>query len=219
MSPSSRIVALVLAAGRSSRLGGFKPLAPLGSSTFIEEAVACFRKAGVQDVRVVVGRPPRELTAILERLGARSIENHDPDRGMFSSVLAGFESLEPDVAAFFLLPADMPLVRPQTIGALLDGFEEDHPAIVHPRFNGKRGHPPLIPVSCLNKDLPPDFPGGLRALLAAHDNHAVDVDVVDEAIHLDCDTPSDYLRIVERWKRNAIDDPAGRTDRLYGSNP
>jgi molybdenum cofactor cytidylyltransferase len=200
----SRIVALILAAGRSSRFGAFKPLAPLGSSTLIGESVARFHMAGVLDVRVVVGHRFLELIPVVERLGARWVVNPDPDRGMFSSVLAGVESFEPEVRAFFLLPVDIPLVKPRTIRTLLDAYCDENPRVIYPRFNGERGHPPLIPASCLRGELPPDFPGGLRAFLSRHDEAAEDVDVVDESILLDCDTVSDYRMIVRRSSEASI---------------
>lgn len=204
MSRASGILALILAAGQSSRMERFKPLAPLGHSTFIEECIGAFRMAGVQDVRVAVGHRARELTPVVERMGARPIQNPDPGRGMFSSVLAGVASFEPEVRAFFLLPADMPLIRPRTIRTLLETYGDGPERIIHPRFLGKRGHPPLIPVAFIPKDLSSDFPGGMRSLLKMRETDAVDVDVADEGILVDCDTLSDYERVLRRWLQAGI---------------
>src|SRR5208283_534457 len=134
-----RIVALVLAAGYSSRMGSFKPLAPLGTSTLIEEAVTLFLRAGIADVRVVVGHRADELTPVLDLLGVKWILNAEYDRGMFSSVLAGLKSFEPNVDAFFLLPCDIALVNTETIRALLGVYNRDDPKIIYPRFDGQRG--------------------------------------------------------------------------------
>lgn len=199
-----RIVALVLAAGYSSRMGCFKPLAPLGTSTLIEVAVTRFLRAGIEDVRVVVGHRADELTPVLDHLGIKWIFNVQYDRGMFSSVLAGLKSFEPDVDAFFLLPCDIPLVNSETIRALLSVYNLDGPKIIYPRFNGERGHPPLIPAAYLNEDLSPDYPGGLPAFLGSYEPNAVDVDVADQNILLDCDTPSDYRILVESRLREGI---------------
>ncbi len=204
MNEGLRTVALVLAAGRSSRMGIFKPLAPLGESTFVEEVVGRFFRAGIEDVRVVVGHGAEALAPVLDRLGVRQIFNADHERGMFSSVAAGVRSLEADVDWCFILPVDIPLVRPETIRALLDARDPEDPKIVYPRFDGRRGHPPLIPVAFFRQGFPADHPGGLRALLAGWDHRAVDVDVVDEKIHLDCDTPSNYSALVELRSREGI---------------
>ncbi len=204
MAEMSRIAALILAAGSSSRMGSFKPLLPLGRSTCIEEAIARFRRAGIADVRVVIGHRSEELKPVLERIGVRWVFNPEHEKGMFSSVLAGVRSFESSVEAFFLLPADIPLVSPRTVRALLEACEAHGPGIVYPRFEGKRGHPPLIPASFLEGELPADVPGGLRAVLARHEEAAVDVDVIDEAVLLDCDTPEDYRSLERRWAAEGI---------------
>jgi alpha-ribazole phosphatase len=204
MQKSCRIAALVLAAGYSSRMGSFKPLASLGASTLIEEAVARFLRAGIEDVRVVVGHRADELKPVLDRLGIRWIFNADYHQGMFSSVLAGVKGLEPDVEAFFLLPGDIALVHPETIRALFDAYDPGDPKIIYPRFDGRRGHPPLVPAACLRQDLSSEYQGGLRALLGRYEHSAVDIDVVDENILLDCNTPMDYLLLVERRSREGV---------------
>jgi CTP:molybdopterin cytidylyltransferase MocA len=199
-----RIVTLVLAAGYSSRMGCFKPLAPLGTSTLIEECVTRFLRAGIVDVRVVVGHRADELTPLLDRLGVRWIFNADYDQGMFSSILAGVRSFEADVDCFFLHPGDIALVNPDTIRALLNACNPDDPKIVYPRFNGQRGHPPLIPSAYLKEDLSPDYPGGLQALVGRYEHSAMDIEVMDENILLDCDTPSDYLALIKRWSMEGL---------------
>lgn len=204
MTPPGHIVALVVAAGSSSRLGRLKPLTPLGSSTFITEIAGCFHQAGIRDIRVVIGDRSEEIIPVLERLEVQWIVNTAPDRGMFSSVLTGLESIPSDAQAFFLMPSDIPLVKPQTIEALLGAHVEHSAKIIYPRFNGERGHPPLIPTSRLSRDVSPDYPGGMRAILARHEADALDVDVVDEGILIDCDTPSDYRRILRRWMQSGI---------------
>lgn len=179
----------------------FKPLLPLGPSTLLEEAIARFYKAGVRDVRVVTGKQALELRPVVERAGARSIFNPHFERGMFSSIQAGIQSLEDDVTSFFLLPVDIPLVRPRTIRTLLEAFNPTEPRILYPRFNGERGHPPLIPRTLIADSVSHDCVGGMRGILDRFENLAIDVDVPDEGILLDCDTPADYRILVDRWAR------------------
>ena len=203
MNYSGNIAALILAAGYSSRLGAWKPLQPLGPSTFIEEAVRRFRAAGVEDIRVVTGHRAEELVLVLEQLGVREIFNPDYHQGMFASVGAGVRSLEPGIAAFFLLPVDIPLVKPRTISGLLHAYRQGGVGIIYPRFQGRRGHPPLISTACV-ADLPPACEGGLRAFLSRYENEALDLEVLDEAVLLDCDTPEDYRRLLVYGSREGI---------------
>ncbi len=194
MTQSGAIPSLILAAGYSLRMGTLKPLLPLGGSTFIEEAVKRFRAAGIQDIRVVVGYKADEITPILDKLGVRSIFNPEFDKGMLSSLLAGLRSFDSDTEAFFLLPSDVPLVKPATIRALIHAYRRDGARIIYPRFQGLRGHPPLIPTACV-ADLPADYGGGLRVFLSRYDRQAIDLDVVDESVLMDCDTPEDYRKL------------------------
>ena len=195
MNPSGGIAALILAAGNSSRLGTFKPLLPLGRTTIIEEAVQRFQATGVDDIRVVTGHRAEELAPALQKLGVKAIFNPDYDQGMLASVRAGVRSLEPGIAAFFLLPVDIPLVKPRTLTDLLQAYRQGGARIIYPCFQGLRGHPPLISAACV-ADLPPDWEGGLRAYLSRYDHEALDLEVMDEAVLLDCDTPEDYRRLL-----------------------
>lgn len=203
MSAEAGIAALILAAGYSSRLGAWKPLQPLGPSTFLEEAVRRFRIAGVEDIRVVTGHRAGELEPILQKLGVRGVFNPDYHQGMFRSIRAGVDSLEPGITAFFLLPVDIPLVKPRTIRTLLHTYRQSNARIIYPLFQGQRGHPPLISSACII-DLPPECDGGLRAFLSNYDNTALNLEVIDAAVLLDCNTPEDYRRLLAYGSREGI---------------
>ena len=122
---------------------------------------------------------------------------------MFSSILAGLRSLEPDIDAFFLLPVDIPLVKPGTINALAMAYLGSGAGIVYPRFEGLRGHPPLVSRGLI-ADIPADCEGGLRAFLGRYEEQALDVDVTDQSILMDCDTHLDYLKLQAYCSREDI---------------
>lgn len=200
----SQIAGLILAAGYSSRMADFKPLLPLGGSTAIERAVGSLRDAGIRDVRVVTGWRAEALTPTLYRLGVRVVPNPDYARGMYSSVMAGVRTLGPEVGAFFLLPVDHPLVKHRTIERLIRAFQENEAEVVHPTFLGKRGHPPLISVGCLAGAPSCDPPGGLRSLLSRWEDSALNVEMADQAVHMDMDTPADYERLLAYCSREEV---------------
>ena len=201
------IAALVLAAGCSSRMGGFKPLLPLGRSTVVEEAVERIRRAGIEDVRVIAGHRADEIGPVIDRLGARKIVNTDYDSGMYPSILAGVKSLGPEIEAFFVLPVDTPLVKPATIAALAATCGNNAAGIVYPRFEGLRGHPPIISTQ-LAPNLPDHCEGGLAAFLGRHEAQAVDLDVIDQSVLMNSNTWLDYLKLKACGAREDI--PTGR---------
>ena len=196
--------ALILAAGYSHRMGQFKPLLKLGEKTMMDVVVSTFRKAGMDDIRVVVGHHKELLLPVLERLGTRVIVNDKYDDGMFSSVLAALASLESDVDAFFLLPADIPLVRPWTIKYLMDKASIHDGKILFPSFGGRRGHPPLIPSLFLDPIKSWQGAQGLKGAMAQYTDEMVLVEVADENILHDMDELGDYKTVQAKFERYHI---------------
>lgn|GEM_PF-236356 len=194
--PNSRLAALVLAAGYSSRMGDFKPLLSVGCAPALERAIDGLRAAGIADVTVVTGHRAEDLRPLLLRKAVREVFNPDFARGMFSSVTAGIRSLAPDVEACFVLPADVPLVREQTIRALAAAYHAEPAPVLYPVFQKRRGHPTLIRRDVLDAALGREPAGGLRGLLKLQAG-VRDIPVDDEAILLDMDTPEDLARLRE----------------------
>ena len=182
MRTRERIGALILAAGFSSRMGAFKPLLPIGSATVLEEAITRFQEAGIAAVKVVVGYEAERIIPILERAGIEWVLNDQYERGMLSSVLVGVRALDPELEAFFLLPADTPLVKPRTIATVLEAYRSGEARVVYPCFRDVRGHPPLLSRACIPIDLASDSPGGLRAYLSQHEQSARAIEVPDQAL-------------------------------------
>ena len=175
-----RVAAVVLAAGFSSRMGTFKPLLPLGSTTAIERVIGSLRAAGVADIVVVTGHSADEIAPVLDRLGVRRAHNAGFVDGMFSSVRTGMAglwgdgALPPDAAlpggldAFLILPVDCPLVTPSALRRLIAGFEPGGLGILYPTCLGRRGHPPLLAARYAPLLLAADAGGNLQAFLGAH---------------------------------------------------
>ncbi len=190
--------AVVLSAGFSSRMGKLKPLLPIGGKTVLERAISIFRESGVGDVVVVTGHRGDEVRSVAESAGARAVENSDYRDGMFSSVKAGLNSIDPESRAFFLMPTDMPLVRPLTVRLVSSAYLENPGKIVYPAFAFDRGHPPLIPAELKSAVLNSRKNGGLRAVLEEYEHLALDLPVPDRNILFDMNRPENYEEAVKR---------------------
>ena len=197
----TRATAIVLAAGYSSRMGEFKPLLPLGETTVLERIITLFQDAGVSDIRVVVGYRSADLLPLLRKMKVSCIVNEDFEAGMFSSVVAGVKGLQKSVDLFFILPVDIPLIRPWTIRLLFQAYQQKKGKIIHPCFQGKQGHPPLISASL--KDRITDWNGhdGLRGALAQFQADAIQIEVPDENILFDINTQDDYQQLCAKWRQ------------------
>ena len=110
---------IVLAAGFSNRMQDFKPLLEIGGQTVADRVISGFLSHNVE-VLLVTGWRREDLVTGIRHDGIRIVENPDYEAGMFSSVRAGVRHLSPHHRAFFIMPVDIPLVRPQTIGRLLE---------------------------------------------------------------------------------------------------
>jgi molybdenum cofactor cytidylyltransferase len=199
-----RRAAVILSAGYSGRLGRFKPLEMLGGQRVLERVIACYRAAGVTDIRVVTGFRSEDVRAALTGRPATVVYNPAFDTGMFSSVLAGINSLPADIGSFFIHPVDIPLVRPHSLTRLMEAFDADPPAVTYPVFDGSRGHPPLVLGRLKPAIVTHEGNGGLRTLLDRFDAGAREVPVADEGVLMDLDTPADFERLSARLAAGSI---------------
>jgi molybdenum cofactor cytidylyltransferase len=189
--------ALILAAGLSSRMKEFKPLLTLENETITDRAMRLFDQPDT-DIYLVTGWQRDKLLAGISRKSANIVENPDFASGMFSSVHSGVKQLGDKYQAFFVLPVDIPLVRPYTINLLKERFEPDK--IIYPVIDSKRGHPPLIPNSLIPEILDWKGNGGLKAILKKHEVISIDVEVPDSNILFDMDTREDYQAAQKRLR-------------------
>ncbi len=188
--------AVILSAGFSSRMKAFKPLLRIGEKTLAEHALALFNKAGIKEIVTVVGHRFEELIPFVEAASSRYVINEHYHNGMYSSVQAGAKALQHSCEGFFLLPVDIPLVRPATVRQLADAFCRNSSSMVYyPEFQSRRGHPPLINSRLIDGIISYGGQSGLRGFLRRYENQAVSVPVEDPFIRLDADTPEDILRL------------------------
>ena len=204
MDDFSDIAAIVLAGGFSKRMGRFKPLLPLGDRLNIERVVRLFQDAGVKEIRVVVGHRGNDIRRAAAPLNVDCVENPHYAEGMFTSVLAGIRALPEHCRAFFIHPADIPMVRWQTVRRLAEAGREASAVVLYPTFGGRRGHPTLIRSSLGPRILEWPGTGGLRSFLQGYENESLEFPVADEAVLIDLDTPGDYDRMLARLSRAGL---------------
>lgn len=206
------VAAVVLAAGFSSRMGAFKPLLPFGSTTVVGHVIANLRTAGISPIVVVGGHRAEELRAGLAGLDVVVAHNPDYPQGMYTSLVTGIWALPDTVAASLVLPVDVPLVRAGTFSRiarigrrLIAGSGQGSaPAVVHPVFDGVRGHPPLVGRALFPAILAGSGEGGLAALLGRYEDRTAEVAVFDRGTLFDMDRPDDHVRLMARLARRRV---------------
>jgi len=181
--------AILLAAGRSSRMGAFKPLLPFGNKTVIQCCIDSLREGGVETIVVVLGHRADDLRE--ELTGVSFAVNPDPDSEMGASIAAGVRELPGDAQATLIALADHPAVPASVVTTVIAEWTQGS-RIVVPTWQGRGGHPVLVDLSFRPELLNLTESGGLRALLESHREAVRRVPVDSPFIARDMDTWDDY---------------------------
>lgn len=188
------VAAILLAAGRSRRMGAFKPLLAFGESTVIESCITNFSGGGVETIVVVLGHRADELRARLKHLPIKFASNPDPDSEMSKSIACGVRALSEETRATLIAPADCPALPSVVIAQLIAEWRNGAGLLI-PEFAGRGGHPVLIDLGYRDELLELDAERGLRGLFDRHRDLVQRVPVQSPYIARDLDTWDDYLAL------------------------
>jgi molybdenum cofactor cytidylyltransferase len=190
------ITAIILAAGRSERMGRSKPLLPFGPTTVIEACIEYLRAGGLGTVIVVVGQDARaeELKQVLKDSQVIFAINPDPASQMGASIACGLREIPDAVKAVMITPADHPAVPAQVVQILVDEWKSGA-RLVMPTHQGRGGHPVLIDLSFREQLASLDTSRGLKGFFEGHQAHVSRVAVDSNYIARDIDTWDDYLAL------------------------
>ena len=195
------IPAVVLAAGKSTRMGRTKAMLPLGGETFVSRIVRTFRSVGVEDVVVVVGHDAELVSTALSGmdLAPRVILNTEYESGQLSSILTGLRAVDrPGVVAMLMTLVDVPLVSAETVRAVLMRYRSTSAPVVRPVNGDRHGHPVLIDRRLFGQFRGADPASGVKPIVRAHASAVGDVEVFDEGAFTDIDTPEEYAAVADR---------------------
>jgi len=193
------IWAVVLAAGKSRRMGRPKLLLPYESGTIIEAVIRTVAASRVDRTLVVLGAQREEIEEKIRDFALKKVINREYRKGMFSSVLCGLGSLPGSARAAVLVLADQPGIPTGVIDSLIKSFLREKKGLVIPVYRKRRGHPLLLDLKYRREleSLPPD--AGLRALLLRHPEDILEVRVTSPEILRDIDSPGDYRKSRGVW--------------------
>ena len=198
-------VAIVLAAGRSTRLGRNKLLESLGGVSMVQRAINPFlESAKVHDVILVVPAGRQGLFLRQKGVHVHLVENPHPDGEMITSIRAGLDSGWAKGRAFLIQPGDVPFVPASVVSRLVVHLMTRPGKVVIPAYRGLGGHPTGFAA-----DVREDFflrgdRDGTREILLRHRQDTVRINVPEPDICFDVDTPEDLKIAMDssaRWAR------------------
>jgi CTP:molybdopterin cytidylyltransferase MocA len=190
------VLALVLAAGGSTRMGRPKQLAELGGRPMLEHVLLALEDAPVDRVLVALGADAEQVRARVDLRGAVPLVVEDWARGM-GHVLASALATAPEAAPFtvVLLLGDQPLVSGRAVARLVEAWRAGAGPVVTAAYGGRPGHPKLFDHRLLPELLRLDGDAGARDLLAAHPEWVQPVEVGGLGSDADVDEEADLERV------------------------
>ncbi|MBV9927956.1 MAG: nucleotidyltransferase family protein [Acidobacteria bacterium] len=194
----SEVAAVLLAAGRSRRMGAFKPLLPFGGVTVAEACVSVLRAGGAGELVVVAGHRGEEVRAALSHVEGLSFAVNEVEGSeMGVSVARGVEALSGEAKAVLVALVDQPAVPPLEISRLIGAWRRTGARLVVPEWQGRGGHPLLADLSLREELSGVVAEKGLRALFEAHGGEVLRVPAGSPYVARDMDTWEDYLGLHE----------------------
>lgn len=195
--------AIVLSGGASMRMGTPKALLRLGGQTFLRRIVATLLEAGVDDVVVVTGVHHGDIAAEIETWPegwpVRAVRNDTPGADQLSSMATGLALVDrPGVEGVMVALVDHPMVSAATVARLHASFAGRRAPVVRPRHLGRHGHPVVFARETFQALRDPS-PDGAKSVMRRFADRQAWIDVEDEGVVLDIDTPDDYERLRARF--------------------
>jgi molybdenum cofactor cytidylyltransferase len=192
---SRKIAAVVLAAGRSSRMAARnKLMEEVDGEPIVRRVVGLALGSGADPVIVVTGFDASRIGAALSDLKVTIVDNSDFEAGLSSSLKAGLSALSPDMDGALILLGDMPAVDTGVLDTLVEAFT-GLDAICVPVHQERRGNPVLWGRSYFAEMMQLTGDKGAKALLARHTARVTEVPVESDSIFADVDTPADLARL------------------------
>lgn len=193
-----KIWAIVLAAGKSTRMKQQKLLMPFNGQTIIETIIQKIFPVLESNIIVVLGSHCNEIRQKINKLQVKSCFNKDFENGMLSSVIYGFGALPEDAEAAMIFLGDQPHISTDVIQKVARAWKQSDKGIIIPTFNGRRGHPVLIGIKYKSKIRELDPSKGLRQLMVENPDDISEVELGQSEILRDIDTPEDYEFEIKR---------------------
>lgn len=190
---------MILAAGRSTRLGRPKQLLPLAGRPLLAHVIAHAAASTLDEIVVVLGHEAALIAEAIDGGGQRTVVNPDHAAGQSTSVRAGLAAVEQDSAAVLFLLGDQPTVTAGIINAILTAYRAEPAPIIVPTYNGRRGNPILFDRALFPELRRISGEEGARAIVRAHAAETRLVAVPGDAPPPDVDTEEDYQRLLAAW--------------------
>ncbi len=203
------IAGIILSAGESARMGDPKQFLTIKGKTFFDLTIFGLKANHIYPIITITNPVHQNRWTDIKKtyIDTIFIENPDPSRGQFSSLLIGLLELlryNSDLSSAIISLIDHPLVSETVIKILIIQHNLKKDKIIIPCFNKRQGHPILIPAKYFNQIKEYEGTEGLKGFLNRNQHLIYRVDLDDDSILIDIDTPDEYIQLKNKQNKESI---------------
>jgi molybdenum cofactor cytidylyltransferase len=193
------VSAILLAAGESRRMGAINKLTlAVDGEPLLRRTVRMLSDSHLAELVVVLGHQAQAAQALLQGLDVRTVVNADYREGQMSSVHCGLAALTRPGDGVMICLCDQPLLSTQDIDFLIDTYAQRGGAIIVPTYQGRRGNPIMLSYAHREQILGGGRNLGCKHLIERNPDLVTTVEMDNDHIVFDLDTPEDYQRLQSR---------------------
>ncbi len=189
---TSLVSAILLAAGKSERMGENKLLLPFGGRTVIQRTLDSLLASRVGEVIVVLGNKAQEINASIGNRRALSVLNPNFAKGMSTSLVIGLGMVNQQARFIIVALGDQPLITTKVYNQLIETALNSEKGIILPVCKGERGNPIIISTKYRAELLAQTGDIGGRELLKSHPEDVLEVPVECEGVVININTKEEY---------------------------
>jgi len=181
-------------------MGQPKQMLAWQGKTLLRHVLESLLNSNAQEIILVLGHEAEAIRKSLTEFPIKIVINPDYRQGMASSLRQGLLAMDPRSEAFLVFLADQPGIGPEIINRMIREFQQANPrrGIVRPVHQGLRGHPVLIGVRYLQEVLQLQGDVGARRILMNHPEDILEIEVEQDVVLKDIDTPEEYRKYMKR---------------------
>ena len=196
-----KVAAIVLGAGKSSRMGANKLLMPIKGRPMIVRTVDAVLMSSARPVIVVSGNAAAEVERALKGREVTFVRNPHYAEGLSTSLRAGLAALPDDSDGVLVCLGDMPAVSAAAMAKLIAALNPaEGRGIVVPTYQGKRGNPVLFARDYFGEAAAARGDGGAKHVIAEHEDVVCEVEMDDASVLADADTPAAFAALEAQIK-------------------
>ncbi|WML43942.1 nucleotidyltransferase family protein [Neobacillus sp. PS3-40] len=187
-----KCAAILLTAGKSTRMGCLKSLLPWEGMTLLQHQLCQLGLSKVDQLVAVLGYQSRKLIPYFENTSVHFVFNEQFELGKTESIKKGLLSIKEGTDCIMIISVDQP-VNQLLLDSMINHFVQTKSKIIIPVYNGKRGHPILFSTELVEDLLRiKEETNGLKAVLHKWKNEINELNVEDRSVLYNFNSPKDY---------------------------